>query len=68
MAMNITLRAKNGADVVTSQGIGPLNAYPDIISYDGASYVLKRIMPDKKNALYYEAVTLDMATEGKKNG
>jgi hypothetical protein len=60
MAMNVTLRTKSGADVLTSQSIGSPNAYPDILIHDGKFYVLKRVMPDKQSAFYYEAISLDM--------
>lgn len=60
MAMNVTLRSRNGADVY-AEDLGNLNAFPDIIKYKGASYVLKRVMPDKQYAIYYEANEMELA-------
>ena len=63
MAMKITLRTKTGNDVA-SQDIGPQPAYPDIVMYEGSPYVLKRLMPDKQSAYYYEAISFDLPTQG----
>lgn len=63
MAMKVTLRTKNGNEVA-SQDLAGMSAYPDIIVHESAPYILKRIMPDKQSAFYYEAVSFDLPTQG----
>jgi hypothetical protein len=59
MAMNVTLRTKNGGEVMTKD-LGGLPAFPEIINRGGKLYVLRRVTPDKENAFYHEANVLDM--------
>jgi hypothetical protein len=54
--MRITLRTKNGSDTL-EQDLNGLTVYPDIIVYQDQPYILKRVMPDKQSAFYYEATT-----------
>jgi hypothetical protein len=62
MGMRVTLRSKNGNDI-SSQDITGQTAYPDIMVFEGNPYILKRIMPDKQSAFYYEATTYEIQGE-----
>lgn len=60
--MRVTLRGKSGVDVV-SQDLAGLPAYPDIITFDNQFFILKRVMPDKQSAYYYEANKYDITSQ-----
>lgn len=55
MAMNAKLRNRAGADITTID-LGTSNEYPEVIISGGVTYVIKRILPDKQSAFYYEAL------------
>jgi hypothetical protein len=54
MAMNAKLRNRAGTDIATID-LGTRNEYPEVIISGGVTYVIKRILPDKQSAFYYEA-------------
>lgn len=57
MALKVILRNRAGEDLLSHNLPNGMVLYPEVIAKGDSLFILRRVMPDKSSAIYFEART-----------
>jgi hypothetical protein len=57
MALKVILRNRAGEDLLSQNLSSDTAMYPEVIVWGDDNFILRRVMPDKSSAIYFEART-----------
>jgi hypothetical protein len=60
MALKVLLRTRAGEDLTSINLPDGTTTYPEVILGKDQTYILRRVMPDKRSAVYFEARTFKL--------
>jgi hypothetical protein len=61
MALKVILRDRTGADKMSHDLPADMTIYPEVLLKANDVYILRRVMPDKRSAIYFEARVFKIA-------